>query len=103
LFDEQWVAAIPIIQILTFTGLLRGLGNLIVPLFLAEKKQSVLAVGRMIEVVLFIPIIYLFTTEFGVNGTAYGVSLIFFIALAYRVIMAYKLFALEVFISAPMV
>ena len=102
LFDDRWVAAIPIIQILTFTGLLRGLGNLIVPLFLAEKKQNILAVGRMIEVVLFVPLIYLFTIQFGVNGTAYGVSLIFFIALAYRVVMAYKLFSLEVFKSASM-
>jgi|GEM_PF-3040903 len=101
LFDEKWIDAIPIIQILTFTGLLRGLGNLIVPLFLAEKKQNILAVARIIEVVLFVPLIYLFTTAFGAIGTAYSVWLIFFIALTYRVVMAYRLFSLEVFKSTP--
>ncbi|MCW9709182.1 oligosaccharide flippase family protein [Fodinibius salsisoli] len=100
LFDDRWVDAIPIIQILTFTGILRGIGNIIVPLFLAEKKQNILAVGRIIEVVLFIPIIYLFTVQFGVIGTAYGVGLIFLIALIYRTVMAYRLFSLEVFKSA---
>src|SRR5699024_4618287 len=88
LFDEKWIDAIPIIQILTFTGLLRGLANLIVPLF-------------FIEVVLFVPLIYLFTTAFGAIGTAYSVGLIFFIALTYRVVMAYRLFSLEVFKSTP--
>src|SRR5699024_2850498 len=51
-FSDQWVNAIPMIQILTLTGLVRGVGNLIVPLFLAEKKQNVLAYGRIIEVIL---------------------------------------------------
>jgi O-antigen/teichoic acid export membrane protein len=100
LFDEQWVEAIPIIQILTFTGILRGIGNIIVPLFLAEKKQNVLAVGRIIEVILFVPLIYLFTVQFGVIGTTYSVGLIFLIALIYRMVMAYRLFSLEVFKSS---
>ena len=101
-FDDRWVEAIPIIQILTFTGILRGMGNIIVPLFLAEKKQNILAVGRIIEVVLFVPLIYWFTVNFGAIGTAYSVGLIFFIALVYRTVMAYRLFSLEVFKSAAM-
>lgn len=101
-FGDRWIDAIPIIQILTFTGILRGMGNIIVPLFLAEKKQNILAVGRIIEVVLFIPIIYLFTVEYGAIGTAYGVGLIFLIAMIYRTIMAHRLFSLEVFKSSAM-
>lgn len=99
-FDDRWVDAIPIIQILTFAGLIRGIGNIIVPLFLAEKKQNILAIGRIVEVILFVPLIYLFTKQFGVIGTAYSVGLIFLCALIYRMIMAYKLFSLEVFKSA---
>ncbi|HLR31823.1 MAG TPA: oligosaccharide flippase family protein, partial [Fodinibius sp.] len=64
LFDDRWVKAIPIIQILTFAGLIRGIGNIIVPLFLAEKKQNILAIGRIVEVILFVPLIYLFTITF---------------------------------------
>ncbi|SMO68055.1 oligosaccharide flippase family protein [Fodinibius sediminis] len=101
-FDDRWVEAIPIIQILTFTGLMRGIGNIIVPLFLAEKKQNILAVGRIIEVILFVPFIYLFTKQFGVIGTSYSVGVIFFIALSYRIIMAYRMFSLEVFKSTAM-
>lgn len=101
-FDDRWVEAIHIIQILTFAGLIRGIGNIIVPLFLAEKKQNILAVGRIVEVILFVPLIYLFTTEFGVIGTSYSVGLIFLIALIYRMVMAYRLFSLEVFKSAAM-
>jgi O-antigen/teichoic acid export membrane protein len=103
LFDDQWVDAIPIIQILTLTGLYRGIGNIIVPMFLAEKKQSILAAGRFIEVILFLPVVYYFTIEFQAIGTAYAVGLIFLIALLYRMIMAYRLFELEVFKSPAMI
>lgn len=95
-FSDQWVEAIPMIQILTLTGLIRGVGNLIAPLFLAEKKQNVLAAGRIIEVILFLPVIYLFTMQYNAIGTAFAVGLIFVIALTYRIVMAYRLFKLEV-------
>jgi len=99
LFDDRWVKAIPIIQILTFAGLIRGIGNIIVPLFLAEKKQNILAIGRIVEVILFVPLIYLFTITFDAIGTAYGIGLIYYAALIYRMVMAHKLFSLEVFKS----
>lgn len=102
-FDDRWTEAIPIIQLLSFAGFIRGLGNLIVPMFLAEKKQNILAYSRIIEVVTFVPAIYFFTTEYGVIGTAFGVSVIYSVALIFRIIMAYRLFSLEVFRSAVMV
>ncbi len=101
-FDDRWVEAIPLIQILALPGLIRGIGNIIVPMFLAEKKQNILAAGRIIEVVLFLPAIYFFTIQYGAIGTAYGLGIIFLIALLYRMIMAYKLFSLEVFKSPAM-
>lgn len=101
-FDNRWVEAIPIIQILTLAGLMRGMGNLVVPMFLAEKKQNILAAGRIIEVITFLPLIYLFTTWYDAIGTAIGVGIIFLVAMMYRIIMAYRLFKLEVFKSNVM-
>ncbi|MDR8392612.1 oligosaccharide flippase family protein [Aliifodinibius sp. S!AR15-10] len=102
LFDERWVQAIPIIQILTLTGLLRGMGNLVVPMFLAEKKQNILAAGRMIEVITFLPFIYFLTIQYDAIGTAFGVGIIFLVAMIYRIVMAHRLFDLEVFKSSTM-
>lgn len=102
LFDDRWVEAIPIIQLLTFPGFLRGVGNLIVPMFLAEKKQNILAYSRIIEVVTFVPAVYFFTVQYGVLGTAYGISIIYAIALIFRIVMAYRMFALPVFKSSVM-
>lgn len=101
-FDDRWLQAIPIIQLLSYAGFIRGMGNLIVPMFLAEKKQNILAYSRIIEVVTFLPVVYYFTTTFGVLGTAYGITIIYSIALIFRIVMAYRLFALEVFKSAVM-
>lgn len=94
-FSKDWVEAIPMIQILTLTGLIRGIGNLIAPLFLAKKKQKVLAIGRIIEVILFLPVIYIFTIQYSAIGTALAVGIIFTIALSYRLVMIHRLFALQ--------
>lgn len=101
-FAKEWEHAIPIIQILTLAGLMRGMGNLVVPMFLAEKKQNILAAGRMIEVITFLPFIYFLTTQYNAIGAAFGVGIIFLVAMIYRTIMAHKLFELEVFKSSTM-
>jgi len=68
---------VPILQILCFLGLFRGMANAFAPIQLAVNRPEIQSRNKTIELVLFISFIYPFTIKWGLIGAAWAVTLVY--------------------------
>jgi len=86
LYGEKWVAAGTVLGLLSLVGLTRGLSVLISFLLLGLNKPREVAVGKIIEVVVFLLLLYPLTSRFGIAGAAYAGVASYSVALANRLL-----------------
>jgi len=74
---DKWLPMVPILQILCFLGLFRGMANAFAPIQLAVNRPEIQSRNKTIELVLFISLIYPFTIKWGLIGAAWAVTLVY--------------------------
>jgi O-antigen/teichoic acid export membrane protein len=72
---EQWIAAIPVIQILSLYGILRTIFGSFSPLFLAVGKQSYVARMLFVRVITLLIAVVPLVMTFGMIGAGYAMFL----------------------------
>lgn len=73
-FGEEWLPAIPVMQILAFYGLLRGVGRTFGPVWKTVGRPDYITKTSAVRVVLLAIAIYPLTNAFGIVGTALAVT-----------------------------
>lgn len=76
-FGEQWMPAVPAMQVLAFYGLMRALGKAFGPIWHAIGRPDFITKLSALRVILIAIFIYPMTDAFGIVGTALTVTLIF--------------------------
>ncbi len=77
---EEWVPAVPIIQVLAFAGLIRSIITTTIPLFRAIGRPKIETKWQVIRLFVLIVLIYPFTITYGIIGTSISVLLSAFIS-----------------------
>lgn len=72
LFGGKWINAGPVLRILALTIPLRGLAQIIATLFVSLNRQKQLAIGRVLEAVVFLAALYPLIKAFGLTGAAWA-------------------------------
>lgn len=73
-FGEEWIPAIPAMQVLALYGLFRALGKTFGPIWEAVGRPDYVTKLSVIRVALIAVLIYPLTNEFGILGTALTVT-----------------------------
>ncbi|HQQ66885.1 MAG TPA: lipopolysaccharide biosynthesis protein [Thermotogota bacterium] len=96
-YGEKWIAAIPLLKILAFAGILNtvGLGN--IPVFLAMNKPRLNFFYFLIQVVLFLFFVPIGARLYGMNGVGIAVLVISFLSSSYTFILICRLLSLSFF------
>ncbi len=66
----KWLAAIPVLRILSLFALARAVTNLFYPLFLAFKKQNYITYSTLVSMVVLLVLIFPLTNQYGISGAA---------------------------------
>jgi O-antigen/teichoic acid export membrane protein len=69
---DKWLSAIPIVQILSFYGVLAALSSVFGPTFMAMGRPRMLSVFTVVNVVLFVPAVIYGALTADVIGAAWG-------------------------------
>lgn len=75
---DKWLPIVPVLQILCLLGLFRGLANVFSPIQLAVNRPAIQSRNKTLELILFLTLLYPFTTKWGLVGTAWAVTLVYF-------------------------
>ena len=78
---EKWLPMIPVLQVLCLLGLFRGLANVFSPIQLAVNRPEIQSRNKTLELILFLALIYPFTRKWGLIGTGWAVTLVYFASL----------------------
>ncbi|MFB6223296.1 MAG: oligosaccharide flippase family protein, partial [Haloarcula sp.] len=73
-FGEEWMPAVPVMQILAFYGLFRAIGRTISPVLKTIGRPDFITKLSALRVILLAITIYPLTAEFGIVGTAIAVT-----------------------------
>ena len=73
LLGGQWVAMVPVLEVLAFAGLARSIQSTAVPVFLAMGRPKIHTEINIIRAVVLFCLIYPFATTWGMLGVAYAV------------------------------
>jgi O-antigen/teichoic acid export membrane protein len=90
-YGPKWSAAIPLLQILTLTGMMRGLANLLSPLSIGMNRPEMEAKAKTIEGLLFLLLLYPLIEKYGSSGAAWAGTVIYALAFAIRLRYARQL------------
>lgn len=77
---EEWIPAVPAIQVLAFAGLIRSIITTTLPLFRAIGRPKIETKWQMVRLFVLIILIYPFTITYGILGTSISVLLSAFIS-----------------------
>jgi lipopolysaccharide exporter len=72
LFGSKWTTAGMVLPLLALIIPFRGFNLIVTPLFYAANRSSYVAVGRIIEAVVFLVLLYPFIKAFGLSGAAWA-------------------------------
>jgi O-antigen/teichoic acid export membrane protein len=78
---EKWLPMIPVLQVLCLLGLFRGLASVFSPVQLAVNRPEIQSRNKTLELILFLALVYPFTTKWGLIGTGWAVTLVYFASL----------------------
>lgn len=73
LLGRQWMAMVPVLEILTFAGLARSIQSTAVPVFLAMDRPKINTEINITRALALFGLIYPFSMKWGVLGVAYAV------------------------------
>lgn len=90
LYGHKWDAAIPVLGVLVFVGLFRGMARLISPILMATGRADLDAKAKMIEAAVFIPATLLLVPRMGMMGAAWAGVLSYFLAFFIRLVFAMR-------------
>ncbi|SDM61268.1 polysaccharide transporter, PST family [Halogranum gelatinilyticum] len=76
-FGEEWMVAVPAMQVLAIYGLLRAIGRTFSPVWKAVGRPDYITKLSALRVVLMAIIIYPLTARYGITGTALAITIIF--------------------------
>ena len=89
---EQWIAAIPVIQVLAIYGILRTIFGNFPPLFLSIGRQDYVAQMTFFRLIgLVIPVVPL-VTSFGMLGAGYAMFCSMLVEIPVILYFAYNVF-----------
>lgn len=91
LYGPKWTTAGAVVGILSIVGLIRALSVIVSALFLGLNKPRAVAVGKVIEAVAFLLLVYPLTLRYGVMGAAYAGVISYFLALLNRLVLIRRL------------
>lgn len=86
LFGNRWSAAAPALRILALIVPLRGAVLIISNLFFGLNRWAPVAIGKTVEAIVFLVIIYPLTATYGLTGAAWAGVLVYALALINRFI-----------------
>jgi O-antigen/teichoic acid export membrane protein len=91
LYGEKWVAAGVALRILSLVGLTRGLVVIISGLHMGVNKPRQVALGKILEAVLFLLLLYPLTSRYGAVGAAWAGVVTYLFALLNRLLSVRRL------------
>lgn len=86
LFGKKWSAAVPALRVLALIVPLRGAMLIISNLFFGLDRWAPVAIGKTVEAIVFLAIIYPLTATFGLTGAAWAGVAVYGLALINRFI-----------------
>jgi O-antigen/teichoic acid export membrane protein len=93
LYGARWDAAIPVLSVLAWAGLLRGLARTIGPLLLAVRRPDVESKSKFAEAVVFVAAALYLAPSGGAAGVAWAGVLSYALAFGIRYATAISMFA----------
>lgn len=90
-YGAQWLAAIPLLQVLVLLGFVRGLTNLLSPVSIGMEHPEMEAKAKTAEGVLYLAVLYVLITRYGAIGAAWAGVIIYSVAFVIRVHFATRL------------
>lgn len=91
LFGGKWIDAGTVLQVLALTIPLRGLALLMSNVSVSLNKQKQTAVGRVLEAIVFLVLLYPLTKKLGLSGAAWAVVVTYVFACVNRAIALGKI------------
>lgn len=85
-YGRNWVAAAPMLSILVFVGILRGMARSMAPLFLSLERPAVESLSKAVEGILFIALTLSLVPRYQTTGAALAGIISYSIAVGLRVI-----------------
>ena len=86
IYGAKWAAAAPMLSLLAFVGLFRGIARTFTPFLMGTNRADLDAKAKMMETAVFVPAVLLLVPPYGAIGAAYAGILSYFIAAAVRVL-----------------
>jgi O-antigen/teichoic acid export membrane protein len=79
MIGPQWVSAVPVLRILSIGALLAPISENMKQLLYAVGKPENIVRIRIMQLILFLPLMYVLISTFGISGAASGIVLNYFI------------------------
>lgn len=92
---EQWLPMVPSLKVLCVFGLLRSISSLYYPLHLALKPANQTKI-KIVDVTVFIVIIYPLTINYGIVGTSCALSFVYLVNVIINTLLTKKMLQLNV-------
>lgn len=89
---EQWLAAIPVVQVLAIYGILRTMFGNFAPLFLSLQKQRYVAQMTFVRVLGLLLLIIPFVIHFGMMGAGYAMLASILVEIPIILFYAFRIF-----------
>jgi O-antigen/teichoic acid export membrane protein len=77
---DNWLPMVPVLKVLALLGFFRSLSNVFAPIQLAVNRPEIQSKNKMIELILFLSLIYPFTAKWGLLGTGWAVTLVYIVS-----------------------
>src|SRR5262249_35270811 len=83
-YGQKWASAAPLLAVLVWQGLFRGLARVMSPLLLAVKRPDLDAKAKIIEAAFFIPLTIILVQRWSAVGAAWAGVICYSIAYVLR-------------------
>jgi O-antigen/teichoic acid export membrane protein len=77
LLGEKWLPMVPVLRVLCFLGLFRGLSNVFAAVHLAVNRPAVQTRNKAVELVAFLLLVYPCTMKWGLLGAGFAVTIVY--------------------------
>lgn len=90
LLGENWIAAIPVLQVLSIYGVLKAISNSFFSVFLGIKREEIVTITSTIRAVVLIASIYPLIKIFGVLGAGFSAILAALVSVPFFIYFVWK-------------
>jgi lipopolysaccharide exporter len=77
---DKWLPMVPVLKVLALLGFFRSLSSVFAPIQLAVNRPEIQSRNKLIELILFLSLIYPFTVEWGLIGAGWAVTLVYIVS-----------------------